>query len=381
MDAFFAAVEQRDDPSLRGRPVIVGADPKGGRGRGVVSTCSYEARKFGVRSAMPISEAWRRCPQGVYLPPDFERYEAASRAVFGAFDEFTPDVEAVSVDEGFLDITRSAHLFGGPAETCRRLKERVREATGGLTCSLGLAPNKLAAKIASDLKKPDGLVIVGAAELKSFLGPLDISRIWGLGPKTAALLRGRGISTMAQLAACDPAVLSFLGRGAAQLQALARGEDDREVAPGGEAKSVSNEVTFAEDTGSEAEIKRALLALSDKVSSRLRADGFKGRTITLKIRLEGFETFTRAHTLPLSTNYADVIAPEILKLYAAFGRGARKIRLLGVKVAGLMPAGERESLFDDPADDRRERTHRAIESIRGKFGRGAIWRAGGRADV
>ena len=381
MDAFFASVEQRDDPALRGRPVIVGADPKGGRGRCVVSTCSYEARKFGVRSAMPISEAWRRCPGGVFLPPDFGRYEAASRAVFAAFYEFTPDMEAVSIDEAFLDITRSAHLFGGPQETCRKIKARVREVTGGLTCSLGLAPNKLAPKIASDPKKPDGFVQVDAAGLKAFLAPLDISRIWGLGPKTAALLRERGVNTMAELAACDPRRLDFLGRSAAQLQALARGEDDREVTQGGEAKSVSNELTFAEDTGSEAEIKRALLALSDKVSSRLRADGFKGRTVTLKIRLEGFETFTRAHTLPLSTNYADVIAPEVLKLYAAFRRGPKKVRLLGVKVSGLLPSGERESLFEDPADDRREKAHRAIEAIRGRFGSGAIWRAGGRRDL
>ncbi|MCX5790812.1 MAG: DNA polymerase IV, partial [Elusimicrobia bacterium] len=153
MDAFFAAIEQRDNPALRGRPVIVGADPKGGRGRGVVSTCSYEARKFGVRSAMPISEAWRRCPQGVYLPPDFERYDAASKAIRAAFYEFTPDIEQVSIDEAYLDITRSAHLFGGPLETCRRIKARVKELTR-LTCSLGLAPTKLAAKIASDLKKP-----------------------------------------------------------------------------------------------------------------------------------------------------------------------------------------------------------------------------------
>lgn len=380
MDAFFAAVEQRDAPALRGRPVIIGADPAGGRGRGVVSTCSYEARKFGVRSAMPISEAWRRCPQGVYLPPDFERYEAASRAAIAAFCEFTPDIEQVSVDEAFLDITRSAHLFGGPLETCRRIKARVKAVTG-LTCSLGLAPNKLAAKIASDLRKPDGLVTVSAAGLRAFLRPLDISRIWGLGPKTAALLRGRGINTMGELAACDPARLAFLGRSAAQLQLLAAGVDDRPVAQGGEAKSVSNELTFAEDTGSDMEIKKALLGLADKVSSRLRAEGLKGRTVTLKIRLEGFETFTRARTLPLSTNYADVIGPAALALCAAFERGRKKVRLLGVKVSGLMPAGERESLFDDPADDRREKAHRAIDAIREKFGPGAIYRAGGSKDV
>ena len=210
MDAFFAAIEQRDNPSLKGKPVIIGADPKGGRGRGVVSTCSYEARKFGVRSAMPISEAWRRCPRGIFLPPDFQKYEEASGKIREAFFEFTPDVEQVSIDEAFLDITRSAHLFGGPTETCRRIKARVRELTG-LSCSVGLAPTKMAAKIASDLKKPDGLVEVREASLRAFLAPLDISRLWGLGPKTAALLRGRGVNTVGELAAAGPEQLRGMG--------------------------------------------------------------------------------------------------------------------------------------------------------------------------
>lgn len=380
MDAFFAAVEQRDDPSLRGRPVIVGADPKGGRGRGVVSTCSYEARKFGVRSAMPISEAWRRCPGGVYLPPDFRRYEEASALIRRAFLEFTPDIEVVSIDEAFLDITRSAHLFGGPEEACRRLKARVKELTA-LTCSVGLAPTKMAAKIASDLRKPDGFVVVPAGGARAFLAPLDISRLWGLGPKTAALLRSRGLNTIGELASAGPAALKGLGAHGPELVRLAMGEDDREVREGGEARSVSNETTFDRDTGDEREIKGSLVALADKVSSRLREAGLKGRTVTLKIRLEGFETHTRAHTLPLSTNYADKIAREALALYAAFGRGGRKVRLLGVKASGLMPAGERESLFEEEGDDRREKAHRAIEQIREKFGRSSIYRAGGKKDI
>jgi len=355
MDAFFAAIEQRDNPALAGKPVIIGADPKGGRGRGVVSTCSYEARKFGVRSAMPISEAWRRCPRGVFLPPDFRKYEEASGLIRAAFFEFTPDVEQVSIDEAFLDITRSSHLFGGPLETCRRVKARVRELTG-LSCSVGLAPTKMAAKIASDLKKPDGLVEVREAGLRAFLAPLDISKLWGLGPKTAELLRGRGINTVGEL-------------------------DPREVREDGEPKSVGNETTFETDTGDAREIKESLLALADKVSSRLREAGLKGRTITLKLRLEGFETYTRARTLALSTNYADVIAAEALALYAAFDRGRKRVRLLGVKVSGLMPAGERESLFEDEQDGRREKAHKAIEAIREKFGRASIYRAGGKKEI
>ena len=380
MDAFFAAIEQRDNPALRGRPVIVGADPQGGRGRGVVSTCSYEARKFGVRSAMPISEAWRRCPRGVFLPPDFHKYEEASGKIRAVFFEFTPDVEQVSIDEAFLDITRSAHLFGGPLETCRRIKARVKEETG-LSCSVGLAPTKMAAKIASDLKKPDGLVEVREAGLRAFLAPLDISKLWGLGPKTAALLRERGVNTVGELAAAGPEALGGLGSQGASLRELALGEDPREVREDGETKSVGNETTFGTDTGDAREIKSSLLALADKVSSRLREAGLKGRTVTLKLRLEGFETYTRARTLPLSTNYADVIAREVLALYEAFDKGRRRVRLLGVKVSGLMPAGERESLFEDELDGRREKAHKAIEAIRGKFGHSSIYRAGGKKEI
>lgn len=380
MDAFFAAIEQRDNPALKGKPVIVGADPKGGRGRGVVSTCSYEARKFGVRSAMPISEAWRRCPQGVYVHPNFHKYEEASGLIRKAFYEFTPDIEQVSIDEAFLDITRSAHLFGGPLETCRRIKARVKELTR-LTCSVGLAPTKMAAKIASDLKKPDGLVTVNAAGLRAFLAPLDISKLWGLGPKTAEVLRSRGINTVGELAAAEPDELRGLGAHGTELKALALGEDPREVREDGDAKSVGNEITFERDTADAREIKESLLGLADKVSSRLRAAGLKGRTVTLKIRLEGFETYTRARTLPLSTNYADVLGREALALCAAFDRGRKKVRLLGVKVSGLMPAEEKESLFEQEGDDRREKAHKAIETIREKFGRGSIYRAGGKKDI
>ncbi len=380
MDAFFAAIEQRDDPTLKGKPVIIGADPKGGAGRGVVSTCSYEARKFGVRSAMPISEAWRRCPQGVYLPPDFHKYEEASGKIREIFYEFTPDIEQVSIDEAFLDITRSAHLFGGPVETCRAIKARVKSVTG-LTCSVGLAPTKTAAKIASDLEKPDGLVVVGEAGLRAFLAPLDISKLWGLGPKTAEILRGRGINTIGELAAAGAGELRGLGSHGAGLKALALGEDPREVFEGSDTKSVGNEITFEKDTSDAREIKESLVALADKVSSRLREAGLKGRTVTLKIRLEGFETYTGARTMPLSTNYADILCREAMALYAAFDKGRKKVRLLGVKVSGLMPAAEKESLFEDEGDARREKAHKAIESIREKFGRGSIYRAGGKKDI
>ncbi|MDT8286041.1 MAG: DNA polymerase IV [Elusimicrobiales bacterium] len=380
MDAFFAAVEQRDDPSLRGRPVIIGADPKEGRGRGVVSTCSYEARKFGVRSAMPISEAWRRCPGGVYLQPDFSKYSRASSIIEKVFREFTPDVEMVSVDEAFLDITLSAHLFGGPREACLRLKARVSELTG-LTCSVGLAPTKMCAKIASDLRKPDGFVTVPSGGEAAFLAPLDISKLWGLGPKTAASLRVIGLNTIGELAACPVERLEYLGSAGPSFKELAMGLDPRPVSAEGEARSVSNEITFDSDTGDEREIKESLVALCDKVSSRLREAGLKGRTVGLKIRLEGFVTYTRARTIPLATNYADVMWKEISALYGAFGRGRRKVRLLGVRMSGLMPAEAREDLFGGEGDERREKSHLAVEEIRRKFGRGSIYRAGGKKDI
>lgn len=381
MDAFFAAVEQRDDPALRGKPVIVGADPKGGKGRGVVSTCSYEARRSGVRSAMPISEAWRRCPDGIFVTPHFDKYSEASEIIHRIFYDFTPDIEPVSLDEAFLDITRSYKLFGTPLDVCRLIKARIKAETG-LTASVGLAPSKMAAKIASDLEKPDGLVEVKAGTVREFLKPLDIGRIWGLGPKTANILREQGIHTVGRLADCSPAELHRLfGKHGPELRELALGHDNRDVVMEGEAKSVSNEFTFEEDTADEREISEALLALCDKVSSRLRMDGVKGRTITLKIRLEGFVTFTRAATIAFATNYTDVLHERIRELYGAFERGGKKVRLLGVRVSGLMPAEIRESLFEDETDKKLEAAHKAVETIRGKFGRGSIYRAGGKKDV
>lgn len=381
MDAFFAAIEQRDDPALRGKPVIVGADPKGGKGRGVVSTCSYEARKYGVRSAMPISEAWRRCPGGFFARPDFNKYSAAAEIIRKIFYEFTPDVEPVSIDEAFLDITLSYKLFGTPLDVCRLIKSRIRTETG-LTASVGLAATKMAAKIASDLGKPDGLVEVKAGSEREFLKPLDIGRIWGLGPRTANLLRERGIHTIGRLAEMSDAELRALtGAPGSGLRKLALGLDDREVGVEGEAGSLSNEFTFDADTSDEREISAALLALCDKVSSRLRAEGLKGRTVTLKIRLKGFETFTRAATIAFATNYTDVLHERVRELYGAFDRGGKKVRLLGVKVSGLMPASVRESLFEDEMNKKLETVHKAVETIRGRFGRGSIYRAGGKKDI
>lgn len=375
MDAFFASIEQRDDPKLRGMPVIVGADPRGGQGRGVVSTCSYEARRSGIRSAMPISTAYRLCPKAVFLPVDMPKYAAVSRQIYNVFYEFTPDIEPVSIDEAFLDITGSWHLFGSPAEACRRIKGRIREATG-LAASVGLAPTKMAAKIASESGKPDGLVCVGSEDLAGFLAPLDISKIWGLGEKAGKVLNGAGIFTIGELAAYPAdGLAALLGNRGADVQRLAKGIDDRTVETCREARSVSNEVTFDKDTRDSDRISSAMMELCEKVSARLRQDALKARTVTVKIRLEGFQTHTRSKTLERSTNFVDTIYATAKNLYENFDSGGRRIRLIGVKASGLAPSGMSDELFSDIRDIRSEGLHKAVDRITDRFGHGAVFRA------
>jgi nucleotidyltransferase/DNA polymerase involved in DNA repair len=249
MDAFFAAVEQRDRPELRGRPVIVGADPKGGRGRGVVSTASYEARRFGVGSAMPISQAWRACPHGIYVRPDMERYARESRRVMDILRRFTDRVEPVSIDEAFLDVTAGARALGPGETVARRLKDEIQGETA-LTASVGVATSKLVAKVASDMRKPDGLVVVPPGEEAAFLAPLHVRRLWGVGPRMEEQLAKLGVVTIGDLAALEPTRLERrLGTHGHDLQLLARGIDGREVhADSEEAKSIGQEHTFGSDT-------------------------------------------------------------------------------------------------------------------------------------
>ncbi len=375
MDAFFAAIEQRDDPALRSRPVVVGADPKGGRGRGVVATCSYEARKFGVRSAMPISVAYRKCPGAVFLPVDRDKYSRVSQDLYKILSGFTPDVEPVSIDEAFLDITATFELFGTPAQTCLLLKARIKEQTG-LTASVGLAPTKMAAKIASDLKKPDGFVEVAAEGLCDFLWPLEITRIWGLGEKTAEVLYAKGVRTIGDLARQDiRRLVALLGKNGAYFWQLAQGIDDSRVQAGQEAKSISNETTFEEDTSDEAKIHSALMWLCEKVAKRLRDEGLKARTVTLKIRLAGFQTYTRSITMHAATHFDDVLYAQIKQLYVGFPIRHKKVRLVGVKASGLASACAQESLFEDAQEIKKESVHRAIDKIKEKFGDGSITRA------
>jgi DNA polymerase IV len=375
MDAFFASVEQRDNPRYRLKPVIIGADPKSGKGRGVVSTCSYEARKFGVRSAMPISIAYRLCPQAVYLLPDMEKYSRVSDEIFTIIYDFTPDIQRVSIDEAFLDISDSYRLFGTAVEACQLMKSRIKK-EAGLTASVGLAPTKMAAKIASDLKKPDGLVEVREENMMEFLRPLDVGRISGVGEKAKALLNQIGVKTIGDLADKDIKDLAALfGRNGLWFWNMARGIDEDEVESESRARSISNETTFERDTRDDGIIKSRLSSLSEEVSARMRKEGFKCRTITLKIRLEGFQTFTRAVTIADPTNFTDVVSRSIKKLYDDFQVKDKKVRLVGVKASNLIPADERTSLFQDKADARKEEIETVVDKIRNKFGDGSICRA------
>jgi DNA polymerase-4 len=369
MDAFYAAVEQRDDPTLKDKPVIVGANPQGGRGRGVVSTASYEARRFGVFSAMPISQAYRLCPKGVYLPVDMEKYVRISSQVLEILREVTDIVEPVSIDEAFLDVTNVRRALGSGEAIARRLKASISSQTL-LTASVGVASSKLVAKVASDLRKPDGLVVVPAGTEAAFLAPLPVRRLWGIGPKMEEVLLRAGIRTIGDLAGADPSTFERrVGTHGHDLLLLARGIDDRPVvADPGEAKSLGQEHTYSEDTSERERLRRTLLDLSDGVARRLRQHDLKGRTITLKYRDETFRTLTRAETVSAPTNSGDTLFSVAWRLFEAV-HGPRKVRLLGIYVSGF--GGHQLELFTPPPS----RSDRIRDAVIDRFGEGAVRRA------
>ncbi|MGO5130383.1 DNA polymerase IV [Mitsuokella jalaludinii] len=369
MDAFFAAIEQRDHEGYRGQPVIVG----GLSGRGVVSTCSYEARRFGVHSAMPMVRARRLCPQGIFLPGRFERYRAVSREIFAIFARYAPVVEPLSIDEAFLDLTGMEHLMGTPLAYARKLKAEIREKTG-LVASVGLAPNKFLAKLASDLRKPDGLVIVTPENMRAILDPLPVGRIWGVGRKTEQVLQRMGIRHIQELRGTPREKLAAaMGEHmAAHLLALADGQDDRPVAPREPAKSIGKEVTFPVDLQSQAEAEQVLLELAEKVGYRLRREGVKGRTVQLKLRLGNFKTYMRSRTLPEATCYDEEIYHVAQALYQSLGI-CQGIRLLGISVSSFDCDAEL-SLFAEQTQ-KKERLYAAIDRIKDKFGERGITKA------
>ena len=367
MDAFYAAIEQRDHPEYRGLPVIVGADPKGGKGRGVVSTASYEARVFGVHSALPISQAYRRCPQGIFLPVRGHHYAQVSQEIMAIFHRFSPLVEPLSLDEAFIDLSGSQRLFGQAEAIGREIKAEIH-ASVGLTASVGLGPNKLIAKIASDLQKPDGLVCVAPREVKDFLRPMPVRRLWGIGPKCEERLARLGIKTLGDLQDVPGQTLCRqLGTMGAVLAARSRGEDPSPVLPLRDAKSVSNELTFDEDTSDAQVIHDTVVALADKVAYRLRKEGVRGRTVTLKIRFQDFSTKIRHSTLASATDLAKPIREEALRLLMQEVQPL-PVRLLGVGVTQLAGSEETQEDLFSTGQETQAQVAKALDQVRRRFG-------------
>jgi DNA polymerase IV len=369
MDAFFASVEVRRRPELRGRPVVVG----GVGPRGVVSSASYEARRYGVRSAMPMMRARALCPHAVVLPPDFSAYSAASAAVMQIFRDVTPLVESLSLDEAFLDVAGSRRLFGSPGTIAASIRQRVASELG-LSCSVGVAPTKFVAKLGSTRAKPDGVVVVPADLVLDFLHPLPVDALWGVGECAAATLRRLGLATVGDLAAAPlPMLRSALGEAAAaHLAALAAGRDPRAVVAEHAEKSVGAEVTFDTDVTDPAEIRRVMLELSEKVAVRLRAGGHAGRTVSIKIRLADFRTVNRSRTLTSATDTGREILSTAWSLFTVL-RPAEPIRLVGIRVEGLAEAASatRQPALGEPEHGWRE-AEAATDAVAARFGRSAV---------
>ena len=366
MDAFYASVETIKDPSLRGQPIVVG----GLGGRGVVTSASYEARAFGVSSAMPIVRARRLCPQAVFLPNDFSAYEKYSRLIRKVFGSYTPLVEPLSLDEAFLDVSGSVKLFGAPVDIARRIKLDVAEI--GLPCTVGVAPNKFLAKLASARAKPDGLLVVPHDAVEVFLHPLPVTALWGVGEGTAEVLRRLGLKTVADIAAVPRSTLQRAIGSApgGHLHRLARGVDDRPVTPDEPAKSIGSEETFNRDLDDSGEILREMLRLCDRTASRLRSKGLCGRTVTVKIRWSNFTTITRSRTLETAVDTAPEIYAVARSLYERLDPERPRIRLIGVGISGLAagPPQRQLDLLTAPGRPGWSEASAAIDEIRGRFG-------------
>lgn len=374
MDAFYASVEQRDNPALRGRPVIVGADPQEGRGRGVVCAASYEARKFGVRSAQPISRAYKCCPHGIYLPVRMKRYAEISRQLMNIFSDYTPLVQAVSLDEAFLDMSGSGRLFRSCRDTGIEIKKRILSELE-LTASVGMAPNKLLAKIASDFDKPDGFTVIEPEEAETFLAPLPVSCLWGVGSKTAIRLQALGIRSVGDIKKIPETYLtSIFGKQGAQLLQYARGIDHSRVIPERNAKSISNEVTFRKDESDQSIIHDTILQLSEKVGFRLRQAGLSAGSVSIKIRFSDFRTIVRTRTPGSDIRLDQEIREQVLDLFRRIEPGGQSIRLVGIGVGSLTENKMRQiSLFTE-TDRRSQDLSDTLDMIKQKYGNNAISR-------
>ena len=374
MDAFYAAVEVRDDPRLAGQPLIIGHEGP----RGVVSTCSYEARRFGVHSAMPSVTAARLCPDAIWLPGRMRRYQEISRALRDLFRAATPVVEPVSIDEAFLDMTGIALDFAHGQRLAADLKAAI-SAQHQITASVGVAPNKFLAKIASDMEKPDGLVLLCHEDIPRLLWPLPIRRLWGVGPRLEARLRALSLQTVGDLAAFPLAKLEgCLGTtGARHLQHLAHGEDQRAVETGGEPKSISEERTYGRDLRHPGQIDRALLARAEGVARDLRRKGYLAHTVHLKVRTGDFTTWTRSFTLPEPTNLTETLVAAARDLFRhRIHLAGRGVRLLGVGASHLLKEGPRQAdLFPDAGTQQARRLARITDQVRDRFGESSVTRA------
>jgi DNA polymerase-4 len=370
MDAFFAAVEQLDNPALKGKPLLIGHDGP----RGVVATASYEARPFGCHSAQPMATARRLCPQAIILPVRMGRYHEISTRMFSILDEFSPLIEPLSVDEAFLDLTGTEQALGSAREVAQRLKDRIRSQLG-LTASVGLAPNKFLAKLASDMNKPDGLTIIGAAEVERVLPGLPVSRIWGIGKVTAARLEKSGVRTIGDLRARPMEwLMEQFGAEAQRYFNLARGIDDRPVVGDRQAKSISHEQTFEVDLGEAEQVRRVLMGQVEQVAWRLRKHALVARGVSLKIRYGDFQTISRSVTLSSSTNATAQLWEAALNLFEQWP--FKPVRLIGMAAERLGEGEEQLSLFVDPQDQRQKKLDEVADRINQRFGKRAIGRGG-----
>lgn len=365
LDAFFVSVEQVFDPSLKGKPVVVGGQPGG---RGVVAAASYEARKFGLHSGMPLKTAARLCPQAIFIEGNFNRYGEASRKFMAILADFTPDLEPTSLDEAYLDVTGFESLYGSIRQMALKIKERIKKELG-LTASVGIASGKVIAKVASEKSKPDGLIEVPPGEERSFLAPLPVGDLPGIGKKAEQVLKKLGINTIGQLAETPLDVLkNYFGIYAEVVQRHARGIDNSKIEPPGPAKSISRETTFAKDTRNPRLLKATLRYLGERVGAELREQQKRARCVTLKVRFADFTTITRRHTLSESSNSDQAIFDTGLRLLSnTLAQEKQAIRLVGIGVSGLVEAGQQMDMLDTSAK-RREQLNQAIDRIRDKYG-------------
>ena len=372
MDSFYAAIEQLDDPGLRGRAVLVGPDSD----RGVVLTASYEARPFGVGSAMPMAQARRLCPEAVIVPPRFKRYQAFSKTIMAVFSDFSPVVEPLSLDEAFLEMTGAEALFGDPENMGRRVKAAVREATGGLTVSVGLSGTKYVAKVASGFSKPDGLTVVPPAFAREWLAPLPVSKLWGAGKKTQARLEALGLRTIGEIADADPAFLTDrLGKMGAHFYSLSHATDPRRVEGRRGAKSMGSERTLSRDIRFSPELESHLRRSADTIARRLRSKGWVAAGVRVKLKTSGFQLLTRQAQLSEPTDVADILYSKGIELLPTF-RHPGPFRLVGMAAFGLMTAEDPLQLDLLNAGERERRLESALDRIAERFGDRAIHRAG-----